>query len=129
MAERLGLEQEWILGRILPGQREGAARWFQELRKSLVEAGLAPCAEAPTLWRGLDAILLVHVDDMILGGEEKEVARVTDHLMKRYKVSVEDDQVLSFLKRTLMVDASETKMMVNEKYIHNLVKMMSPVKK
>ena len=50
-------------------------------------------------------ILLVHVDDMILGGEEKEVARVTDHLMKRYKVSVEDDQVLSFLKRTLMVDA------------------------
>ena len=62
-------------------------------------------------------ILLVHVDDMIVGGEEKEVARVTDHLMKRYKVSVEDDQALSFLKRTLMV---------NEKYIHNLVKMMRP---
>ena len=74
-------------------------------------------------------ILLVHVDDMIVGGEEKEVARVTDHLMKRYKVSVEDDQVLSFLKRTLMVDASETKLRVNEKYVHNLVKLMSPVKR
>ena len=24
LAERLGLQQEWILGRILPGQREGA---------------------------------------------------------------------------------------------------------
>ena len=129
LAERLGLQQEWILGRILPGQREGAAQWFQELRRRLIEAGLTPCAEAPTLWKGQDVILLVHVDDMILGGEEKEVARVTDHLMKRYKVSVEDDQVLSFLKRTLMVDASETKMMVNEKYIHNLAKMMSPVKK
>ena len=126
LADRLGLQQEWILGRILPGR---AAQWFQELRRSLIEAGLTPCAEAPTLWRGQGVILLVHVDDMILGGEEKEVARVTDHLMKRYKVSVEDDQVLSFLKRTLMVDASETKMMVNEKYIHNLVKMMSPVKR
>ena len=28
-----------------------------------------------------------------------------------------------------MVDSSETKMMVNEEYIHSLVKMMSPVKK
>ena len=129
LAEGLGLQQEWILGRILPGQREGAAQWFQELKRSLIEAGLTPCAEAPTLWRGQDVILLVHVDDMILGGEQKEVARVTDHLMKRYKVSVEDEQVLSFLKRTLIVDGSETKMMVNEKYIHNLVKMMSPVKR
>ena len=128
LAERLELQQEWILGRILPGQREGAAQWFQELRKSLIEAGLKPCAEAPTLWRGQDVILLVHVDDMIRGGEEKEAARVTDHLMKHYKVSVKN-QVLSFLKRTLVVDASETKMMVNEKYIYNLVKMMSPVKK
>ena len=42
---------------------------------------------------------------------------------------VEDDQALSFLKRTLMVDASEAKMMVSEKYTHNLVKMMTPVKK
>ena len=40
LAERLGLQQEWILGRILPGQREGAAQWFQELRRSLIEAGL-----------------------------------------------------------------------------------------
>ena len=35
LAERLGLQQEWILGRILPGQREGAGQWFQELRRSL----------------------------------------------------------------------------------------------
>ena len=74
-------------------------------------------------------ILLVHIDNMILGGEEKEVAKVIDHLMKRYKVSVEDNQVLSFLKRTLMMDASEIKIMMNEKYIHNLVKMMNPVVK
>lgn len=36
-------------------------------------------------------ILLVYVDDIIVGGDEKMVARVIDHLMKRYKVSVEDD--------------------------------------
>ena len=61
------------LGRILAGQREGAAQWFQELRRRVSEAGLKPCAEAPTLWRGQDVILLVHVDDMIVGGENKEV--------------------------------------------------------
>ena len=30
LAERLGLQQEWILGRILASQREGAAQWAEE---------------------------------------------------------------------------------------------------
>ena len=36
-------------------------------------------------------ILLLHIDDIIFGGEEKGVARVIDHLMKRYRVYMEDD--------------------------------------
>ena len=54
LAERLGLQQEWILGRILPGQREGAAQKVPRVE-----------AEASS-----HVILLAHVDDMILGGEE-----------------------------------------------------------
>ena len=131
LADRLNLPQEWLLGRILPRQREGAAQWSQELKKGLIEAGLVPCPEAPTLWRGEQLILLVHVDDMIIGGTNEAVAKITDHLMKRYKykASIEEGENLSFLKRTINVDASTTKIMVNEKYIHNLVKLMSPLRR
>ena len=127
--DRLNLPQEGLLGRSLLGQREGAAQWFQELKKCLIETGLVPCPEAPTLWRGEQLILLVHADDMIIGGTDEAVSTITDHLMKRYKVSIEEGENLSFLKRTINVDASTTKIMMNEKYIHSLVKLMSPLRR
>ena len=34
LAEKLNVAQEWILGKVLPGQREGAAEWFQNLRST-----------------------------------------------------------------------------------------------
>lgn len=68
---------------------------------------------------GLVVVLLVHVDEMVLGGEDKEVARVIDQLTK--------------YKKMILVNTSLTTMMmmmmVNEKYAHDLVKMMSPLKK
>ena len=33
LAEKLNLAQEWILGKVLPGQREGAAEWFSEFEE------------------------------------------------------------------------------------------------
>ena len=65
---------------------------------------------------------------MIIGGTD-EAVKVTDRLMKRYKVSAEEGENLSFLKRTINVDASTKKVMVNEKYAHNLVKLMSPLRR
>lgn len=69
LAERLGLPEQWIL-KVLPGQREGAAQWFQELKSTLKRGGLEPCPEAPTLWRGEGVVLLVHVDDCFRSVEE-----------------------------------------------------------
>ena len=66
--------------------------------------------------------MLVHVDDMIIGGTDEAVAKITDHLMKRYKVSIEEG-------RTINVDASATEITVNEKYTRNLVKLMSPLRR
>ena len=66
---------------------------------------------------------------MIIAGTDEAVGKITDHLMKRYKVSIEEGENLSFLQRTINVDASRTKIMVNEKYIHNLVKLMSPLRR
>ena len=80
------------------------------------------------MWRGELLILLVHAEDMIIGGTNEATAKITDRLMKRYKVSIEEGENLSFLKRTINVDASTTKIMVNEKFIHNLVKLMSPLR-
>ena len=56
------------------------SQWFQDLRRSLIEPCLKPgeVVEGP----GCDSFGAVRVDD-IVGREDKEVARVTDHLMKR----------------------------------------------
>lgn len=48
--------------------------------------------EARTLWKGNDVVLLVHVDDTIVGWRSREGSGQS-----------------GFLKRTLVVDASQTR--------------------
>ena len=60
LANRLGVAREWMLGKVLPGQREGAAVWFNTLKATLKDGGLLQCAEAPTVWTN-------RVEDLRLG--------------------------------------------------------------
>ena len=64
LAERLNLPEEWVLGKVLPGRREGVALGVEGERK-LDWCILVPYPEAPTLWRGDGIILLVHVGDVM----------------------------------------------------------------
>ena len=79
LAQRLGVQRDWMLGRVLPGQREGAAEWFSNLKQTLKEANLVPCAEAPTVWSNKEktVALLIHVDDIAMTGTDEELEKLT----------------------------------------------------
>ena len=66
-----------MLEKVLPGQREGAAVWFSTLKATLKDGGLLQCAEAPTVWtcREKTLALIIHMDDMVMTGEDEEQRR------------------------------------------------------
>ena len=63
----------WQLGRVLPGQRRGAAQvWWNQLRGDLS-----------------DTHMEVHVDDMQLTGDDAPTQEVIGALKKKYVIKVE----------------------------------------
>lgn len=75
LAGRLGVAREWMLGKVLPGQREGAAVWFSStLKATFKDGGLLQCPEAPTVWTNASKTLalMTHVDAMVMTGWPKQ---------------------------------------------------------
>ena len=131
VAESLQIPRDWVLGRVLPGQREGASEWFQHLKGTLVDCGLKQCPEAPTMWGNDDhtIALLIHVDDMVLTGTDAAMNELIEKLEKKYKVSIERGDQVNFLKRMISREGGETKIRVNDKYLDGLVTLFEGVKK
>ena len=131
LAEKLKLPQEWILGKVLPGQREGAAEWFQNLRSTLKAVKLVQCMEAPTVWTNSDRTMaiLVHVDDMVVTGTDDTVKELIQCLHGQYKIAVEEGDQLTFLKRSIEVTEKEIHIKVNNKYLEGLVNLLGGVRK
>ena len=124
LAGRLGVAREWMLGKVLPGQREGAAVWFNTLKATLKDSGLLQCPEAPTVWTNASntLTLMTHVDDMVMTGEDMELEKTESFLKQKFKLAVETGNQLSFLKRSIEIADGITKIRMNEKYIEGLVK-------
>ena len=80
LAGELGIRREWILGKILPGQREGAAKWLENLKETLTEG---PGAK----WRGRSS--------NCLGKQRKEPG--DPHTRRRYGYDW-DSRIFGFQK-------------------------------
>ena len=80
-----------MLGKVLPAQREGAAVWFNTLKATLKDGGLLQCAEAPKVWTNPERTLalMIHVDDVVMTGEDKELEKIEAFPQKRFKLAVE----------------------------------------
>ena len=131
IAAKLGIEKDWILGRILPGQREGAAEWYKHLKGTLMEAGLLSSPEVPTIWTNVTktVVALIHVDDLVMAGVTEELDKVIAHLKTKYNLAVEEGNKLSFLKRSIEIEDNVVKIRPNKKYIEGLVKLLGGVKR
>ena len=130
VAETLQIPRDWLLGRVLPGQREGASEWFQHLKGTLETAGLKQCREAPTVWGNDESkiALLIHVDDLIVTGTDSAMESLLQKLKESYKVSVKMGDQVSFLKRTLVKDEHTTKIQVSNKYLDGLATLFGGIK-
>ena len=97
---------EYQVLRNLPGQRIGAKAWFSHFQKYLSdELGFSFCPECPCLGRKVEALVLIHVDDVMFTGDSCYVSKVLiPTLQKKFELSVAMlDKVgdsLTFLKRS-----------------------------
>ena len=64
--------EPFIIMRNLPGQRLGAKQWYLHLREFLEKTlGFEFCPEQPCLARTRDAVIMIHVDDILYVGTKQ----------------------------------------------------------
>lgn len=97
---------EFIVHKNLPGQRLGAKAWFDHISNFLKEKGdFKSCDLNPCLLRNDLAMLLIHVDDIMITGSSYYIEKVFVPMIKeKFETSLsfmkcEGDEI-SFLKRT-----------------------------
>ncbi|CAE7237703.1 GIP [Symbiodinium sp. CCMP2592] len=132
------VDGKWYkLFRMLPGQRDGSATWFQDFMCEIRAAVAAePFAEQPVLFRIPHAEGshmcqgggMVHVDDMLAAGLTARLQELENHLKSKFKVSSEwirqvGDEV-SFLKRRLILVSPNLLVVEPDiKYLEKLLKI------
>ena len=94
MKEVLNLQNDvlWELKRILPGQRNGAKRWFSSFSEVLGELGFEPCIVMPSIFRHSQKLMVVnlHVDDILVALKFVSDGKwLLQELRKRYRLQVE----------------------------------------
>lgn len=132
----LGLKGEdlWELRRVLPGQRNGAQRWFNYFTDFLKVLRFLQCAAIPSVMRHktTKVMINVHVDDELVAADSMEEAHwFMNELRKKFKLQVEEPfpqgprgagEELSCLKKTYVL-IGEGILKPNKKYIEGLLKL------
>ena len=60
-------DMSFVIYKMLPGQRDGAKRWFSYFTQYLRNHHqLQTCVECPALLRGPRGVMLLHVDDVLM---------------------------------------------------------------
>ena len=96
---------QYQLLRLLPGQREGSARWYDMFSAALAEAGATAWPACPALFRlkGGQGAGLTHVDDLLGEGILDALQKLVDFLRSKFSCSVQflvkAGDSISFLKR------------------------------
>ncbi|CAE7244295.1 RE1 [Symbiodinium sp. CCMP2592] len=104
----------YVLGRVLPGQRDGSKEWYLAFSSFLDEAlGFKKCDALPSLIRepASKFSMQMHVDDLLGAGSKRFLLeRLRPTLESKYRVSIRileaPGDTISFLKRhhTLLAD-------------------------
>eukprot|EP00438_Fugacium_kawagutii_P013012 Skav219672 [mRNA] locus=scaffold3149:113084:120619:+ [translate_table: standard] len=101
----------WIILKVLPGQRDGARKWYDHFLQTLKDEFAAkPCEVQPAIVKiPGHGCLLMHVDDiMFLFDEKFLLEEFSVKLKKKYKMTMEyagrNGGQFSFLKKLYVVD-------------------------
>ena len=110
-----GEMQEFSLGKVLPGQRDGSLLWYKSLTKFLSDhLQMEPLQLYPCLLKSPDnrCLMLLHVDDILVACDEDFLDnKLLATLNSKYKVSAEVVRCLgdslTFLKRRMVLASNE----------------------
>ena len=120
---------EFVLGRVLPGQRNGSQMWHEAFSCFLKsEVGISERGPYPCLLRsgGGECILLLHVDDVVCLAHESYLNEtLIPALRAKYKISLEvvknEGDELTFLKkRRVMLDKATLAVQSHPKHLDKL---------
>ena len=129
-----GRSVSYSLGRVLPGQRDGSLLWHRDLVKFVGESslGMEEFEAYPSILRSKlgYCLLMIHVDDLLVGGSGKAVAEeLIPHMQSRYEVSIEimsnAGDELTFLKCThQLLESGRMVVKIHGKHLDQLCKLL-----
>lgn len=111
-------ELDVYIGKCLPGQRDGAKRWYSHLAQFLQDKFQAEaCTEQPSIFKVSGGILLAHVDDILfLLNQNYLEQKFLPVIREEFKVQVEfaarTGGSFEFLKRLHVVDENYEKVTI-----------------
>ena len=132
----------WRLLYVLPGQKDAARLWSDFLAEMLEKYGVARCISSPTLFRKMiDAmvvmVLVVHVDDLQIAGEQEESNKLISDLSKETKLQKEgpfltreerergySSRSMRFLKRKFVYKDEKLFVYPDKKYFSKLCEIV-----
>lgn len=129
-----GKEKYWVLQRCLPGQRNAAARFFDFLMEHLKVLNFVNTPLLPSLFKHKEKNVVVcsHVRDLIISGEQRELAWLVNELEKKFTLSggelwpqadQDPEMPVRFLKRRHFFTPQGVVVAAHEKYVEELVKL------
>lgn len=125
----------WRLRKVLPGQQNGALRWFDSFSSFLAGIGFNACASVPLLMRHATRPLIIniHVDDELVGaGTDEDAKWLLRQLALKYKLEAEGPcpagkigrgEQLSYLKKVYIFTSARIVIKPSDKYYENLAKL------
>ena len=128
-----GAATNYVLGRVLPGQRNGSQMWHESFSKFLQnELKIHECEPYPCLLKSpqTECALLLHVDDVLCLVKQDYLRNVLEPtLRKKYKISLEvlenAGDELTFLKRRhILLSEYELGIQSHPKHLEKLFEMM-----
>ena len=123
----------WRLKKVLPGQRNGAKRWFSSFSSVLLSIGFEACEVMPSIFKHKtrDIIMNVHVDDELVAMKDPADGEwLLTELRKKYKLQVEGPvpigrfgkgEELNYLKKTYIFSQEGILVRPNGKYVSALL--------
>lgn len=128
-----GTSEQFVLGKVLPGQRDGSQLWYESITTILDrELGMTSCVAYPCLLRSAcsKCLMLLHVDDILCLVREKFLSEKLMPVFEgHYKVAIEvmrnvGDE-LCFLKKNHILQ-SETEILIQNhpKHLNRLFELL-----
>ena len=124
----------WRLKRCLPGQRNAALRWFEYFSNLCQSVGMESYKGCPTIMKLVDGesrvYLSVHVDDVLLVGNEKDLEWFKKEVASGLTIKVDgphaqgSGDIMFYLKKRITLLPEGILVQPNGTYIPKLINML-----